>query len=39
MDTNLSTSYQLNIDLSFISFPLQDLDIFLDNDVQILLAI
>ena len=32
MDTNLSTSYQLNIDLSFISFPLQDLDIFLDNE-------
>ena len=32
MDTNLSTSYQLNIDLSFISFPFQDLNICLDSE-------
>ena len=32
MDTNLSTSYQLNIDLSFISFPFQDLEICLDSE-------
>ena len=32
MDNDLSSSSQLNIDLSFISFPFQDLNIFLDNE-------
>ena len=32
MDNDLSSSYQLNIDLSFISFPFQDLDICLDSE-------
>ena len=32
MDNDLSSSYQLNIDLSFISFPFQDLDISLDSE-------
>ena len=32
MENNLFLSYQLNIDLSFISFPFQDLDICLDRE-------
>ena len=32
MDNDLSSSNQLNIDLSFISFPFQNLDIFLDSE-------
>ena len=32
MDNNLSSSCQLNIDLSFISFPSKDLDICLDSE-------
>ena len=31
MENNLFRSYQLNIDLSFIPFPFQDLDICLDS--------
>ena len=31
MDIDLSSSSQMNIDLSFISFPFQDLDICLDS--------
>ena len=33
MDNDLSSSSQLNIDLSFISLPFQDLDICLDNEL------
>ena len=32
MDKTLFPSYQVNIDLSFISFPFQDLDICLDSE-------
>ena len=32
MHNDLSSSYQLNIDLSFIFFPFQDLEISLDNE-------
>tara|TARA_Y100001968_G_scaffold11290_1_gene9437 strand:+ start:40 stop:594 length:555 start_codon:yes stop_codon:yes gene_type:complete len=32
MDNNFFRSYQLNIDLSFIAFPFQDLDICLDSE-------
>ena len=32
MDNNLFRSYQLNIDLSFIPFPIQDLDFSLDTE-------
>jgi len=32
MDNDLSSSYKLNIDLSFISFPFQDLDICIDYE-------
>ena len=32
MDTNLSNSYQLNIDLSFTPFPIKDLDFNLDSE-------
>ena len=32
MDNNLFRSYQLNIDLSFIPFPIQDLDFSLDSE-------
>ena len=32
MDKTLFPSYQLNIDLSFISFPFQDLEICLDSE-------
>ena len=32
MDNNLLRSYQLNIDLSFTSFPFQDLEICLDSE-------
>ena len=32
MDNNLLRSYQLNIDLSFIPFPIQDLDFSLDTE-------
>ena len=32
MDKNLFSSYQLNIDLSFIAFPFQDLEICIDSE-------
>ena len=32
MDNDLSSSYKLNVDLSFISFPFEDLDICLDSE-------